>query len=88
MTISNALNLGRIAPGVNMPTAYDIAVELNDKHELDGHDPNGNAGIAWAIVGKFDRAWSERVIFGKIRYMSLGNTGKKFDRNLHIEQNS
>jgi hypothetical protein len=33
------------------------------------------------IVGKFDPAWSERFIFGKIRYPSLGSTGKKFDSN-------
>jgi len=37
--------------------AYEIAVRLNDKYELDGRDPNGYAGIAWAIVGKFDRPW-------------------------------
>ena len=68
--------------------AYDIAVRLNDKYELDGRDPNGYAGIAWAIVGKFDRAWPERPIFGKIRYMSLASTGKKFDCEMYIKQNS
>ena len=68
--------------------AFAIAVRLNDKYELDGRDPNGYAGIAWAIVGKFDRAWSERPIFGKIRYMSLASTGKKFDSQKYIEQNS
>jgi len=39
--------------------AYRRAVRLNDRYELDGRDPNGYAGIAWAIVGKHDRAWSE-----------------------------
>lgn len=68
--------------------AYETAVRLNDKYEIDGRDPNGYAGIAWAIVGKFDRAWSERPIFGKIRYMSLASTGKKFDSKKYIEQNS
>ena len=67
--------------------AYEIAVRLNDKYEIDGRDPNGYAGIAWAIVGKFDRAWSERPIFGKIRYMSLASTEKKFDSKKYIEQN-
>jgi deoxyribodipyrimidine photo-lyase len=28
----------------------------SDKYELDGRDPNGYAGIAWAIAGKHDRA--------------------------------
>ena len=56
-----------------------MAVYLNDKYELDGRDPNGYAGIAWAIVGKHDRPWFERPIFGKVRYMSFNSTSKKFD---------
>lgn len=66
--------------------AYQIAVGLNDKYELDGRDPNGYAGIAWAIVGKFDRPWAERPVFGTVRYMSLASTGKKFDSRRYIEQ--
>ena len=42
--------------------AYAIAVRLNDKYELDGRDPNGYAGIAWALGGKHDRAWPERPV--------------------------
>lgn len=67
--------------------AHRIAVNLNDKYELDGRDPNGYAGIAWAIVGKFDRPWFERPIFGQIRYMSGASTGKKFDSTKYIQQN-
>ena len=67
--------------------AYQIAVGLNDKYELDGRDPNGYAGIAWSIVGKFDRPWFERPIFGQIRYMSGESTGKKFDSKKYIQQN-
>jgi deoxyribodipyrimidine photo-lyase len=67
--------------------AHRIAVQLNDKYELDGRDPNSYAGIAWAIVGKFDRPWFERRIFGQIRYMSGASTGKKFDSKKYIEQN-
>lgn len=67
--------------------AYRTAVRLNDKYELDGRDPNGYAGIAWAIVGKFDRPWFERPIFGQIRYMSGPSTGKKFDSRKYIQQN-
>jgi deoxyribodipyrimidine photo-lyase len=66
--------------------AYRIAVALNDKYELDGRDPNGYAGIAWSIVGKFDRPWFTRPIFGQIRYMSGASTGKKFDSRRYIEQ--
>jgi len=67
--------------------AHQIAVRLNDKYELDGRDPNGYGGIAWSIVGKFDRPWFERPIFGQIRYMSGASTGKKFDSKKYIEQN-
>jgi deoxyribodipyrimidine photo-lyase len=66
--------------------AYRTTVALNDKYFMDGRDPNGYAGIAWAIVGKFDRPWFDRPIFGTIRYMSLASTGKKFDSKKYIEQ--
>ncbi len=66
--------------------AYRTAVYLNDKYELDGRDPNGYAGIAWAIAGKHDRPWFERPIFGKVRYMSLNSTLRKFDSRRYIEQ--
>ena len=68
--------------------AHQIAVRLNDKYELDGRDPNGYAGIAWSIVGKFDRPWFERPIFGQIRYMSGASAGKKFDCQKYIAQNT
>ena len=65
-------------------TAMKYCIYLNDKYEMDGRDPGGYAGIAWAIVGKFDRPWFDRPIFGKIRYMSGGSTGKKFDSKKYI----
>jgi deoxyribodipyrimidine photo-lyase len=77
----------KIVEWVKSPAeAYQIAVRLNDKYELDGRDPNGYAGIAWAMAGKYDRPWFEREIFGQIRYMSLASTGKKFDSKRYIEQ--
>jgi deoxyribodipyrimidine photo-lyase len=53
-------------------------IYLNNKYELDGHDPNGYAGIAWSIGGVHDRAWAEREIFGKIRFMSYNGCKRKF----------
>jgi deoxyribodipyrimidine photo-lyase len=67
-------------------TAMKRAIFLNDKYFLDGRDPNGYAGIAWAILGKFDRAWGERPVFGKRRYMSGVNMSRKFDAKRYIEQ--
>lgn len=66
--------------------AYQTAVYLNDKYFLDGRDPNGYAGIAWSIAGKFDRPWFDRPIFGTIRYMSGRAAAKKFDAEKYIAQ--
>jgi len=67
--------------------AFAIAMMLNDRYELDGRDPNGYTGIAWAIGGKHDRAWGpERPIFGTIRYMSFGSTSRKFDCRAYVER--
>ncbi|MFN8545519.1 MAG: deoxyribodipyrimidine photo-lyase [Candidatus Binatia bacterium] len=67
--------------------AYAIAVGLNDRYELDGRDPNGYAGIAWAIGGKHDRAWGpERPVYGTVRYMSYASTSRKFDSIAFIER--
>ena len=59
--------------------AFTIAVYLNDTYELDGRDPNGYAGIAWSIGGVHDRAWFDRPVFGKIRYMNANGCARKFD---------
>ena len=69
----------------SVASAYQRAIYLNDRYELDGRDPNGYAGIAWAIVGKHDRPWFERPVFGQVRYMSLASTGRKFDAKRYIE---
>lgn len=70
----------------NATTAMRYAIHLNDRYFLDGRDPNGYAGVAWAVLGKFDRAWGSRPVFGKRRYMSGASTGKKFDSKRYIEQ--
>lgn len=67
-------------------TAMRNLIHMNDKYFIDGRDPNGYAGIAWAIYGKFDRPWGERKIFGKIRYMSAASSGKKFNSKAYIAQ--
>ena len=70
----------------DVATGFEWAVTLNDRYELDGRDPNGYSGIAWAMVGKHDRPWFDRPVFGMIRYMAGGSTGKKFDSAKYIRQ--
>lgn len=64
--------------------AQKIAIYLNDKYELDGRDPNGYVGIAWSIGGLHDRAWFDRPIFGKIRFMSYNGCKSKFNVKAYI----
>ena len=70
----------------DVKAAMTAAIYLNDKYFLDGRDPNGYSGIAWALLGKFDRAWGSRPVFGKRRYMSGASTGRKFNSKEYIRQ--
>ncbi len=66
--------------------AFAIAIDLNDRYELDGRDPNGYTGVAWAVGGKHDRPWPERPIFGTIRYMNESGLRRKIDCAAYIER--
>ncbi len=66
--------------------AQAAAIYLNDRYELDGRDANGYTGIAWSLGGLHDRAWKERAIFGKVRYMNYTGTKRKFDVQAYINK--
>ena len=65
--------------------AFETALYLNNKYELDGRDPNGFTGVAWCF-GKHDRPWKERQVFGKMRYMSAKGLERKFDADEYVEK--
>jgi deoxyribodipyrimidine photo-lyase len=65
--------------------AIEHAVYLNDTYNLDGYDPNGYTGILWSIGGLHDRAWAERPVFGKIRYMNFNGLKRKFNVQKYID---
>lgn len=73
-----------IAWSPSYEVAFETLVHLNNKYCLDGRDPNSYAGILWCF-GKHDRPWMERDVFGMIRYMTSGSTGKKFDSKKYIQ---
>ncbi|OQS05087.1 hypothetical protein THRCLA_02727 [Thraustotheca clavata] len=74
----------KILEWTNSPQeAYKICIALNDKYNLDGYDPNSYAGIAW-IFGKHDTGWTERPIFGKVRYMNAEGLKRKYDMTAYI----
>ena len=71
--------------GNSAKKAYEIIKYLNNKYFIDGRDENGYAGIAWCF-GKHDRAWNERNIFGKLRYMNSNGLKRKFDIEKYVEK--
>ncbi|HEY9068932.1 MAG TPA: deoxyribodipyrimidine photo-lyase [Candidatus Ozemobacteraceae bacterium] len=64
--------------------AWETAIRLNDRYELDGRDPNGYTGIAWSIAGVHDRPWQTRPVFGSIRYMNDRGCRNKFNIDQYI----
>jgi photolyase PhrII len=58
--------------------ALAILEHLNNKYALDGRDPSTYLNLHW-VLGKFDRPFYRRPIFGTVRSMSLRAAEKKFD---------
>ena len=65
--------------------ALRVMIHLHDVYALDGRDPNTYTNILWCF-GLHDRPWSERPIFGQIRYMSLEGMRRKTDVDAYIRQ--
>ena len=47
-----------------------------NRYSLDGRDPNSYAGYFW-VLGRYDRPWPERPIFGTVRYMTSASAQRK-----------
>jgi deoxyribodipyrimidine photo-lyase len=65
--------------------AYGTTLYLNNKYFLDGRDPNSFANVAW-VFGQHDRGWTEREVFGKVRYMSAGGLERKTKPEEYVEK--
>ena len=65
--------------------ALEVMIRLNDRYALDGRDPNSYAGIFW-ILGRYDRGWPERPVFGKVRSMSSDSTRRKIRLDRYLER--
>ena len=58
--------------------ALETMIYLHDRYALDGRDPNTYTGILWCF-GLHDRPWTERSIFGMVRYMGYDGMKRKTD---------
>jgi deoxyribodipyrimidine photo-lyase len=58
--------------------ALAFMLQINNRWALDGRNPNSTSGIAW-VMGRYDHAWRERPVLGKVRAMSSVATARKID---------
>ena len=65
--------------------ALETMIYLNDRYAIDGRDPNTYANILWCF-GLHDRPWSERPVFGTVRYMSFDGMKRKTDVDAYIAE--
>ncbi len=65
--------------------AFQILIEMNDRYEIDGRDANGYTGVSWCF-GKHDRPWTERNIFGTVRYMAASGLERKFKIQKYVNR--
>ncbi len=65
--------------------ALATMIELNNKYAIDGRDPNSYSGIMW-VLGRFDRGWPERPVFGKVRSMTSSSTARKHDVSGYLKR--
>jgi len=75
----------RVIGWCNTPEyAYRTLLWLNNRYFLDGRDSNSYANVAW-VFGLHDRAWTEREVFGKVRYMNANGLERKIDTDAWLQ---
>ncbi len=65
--------------------AFETTLHLNNTYFLDGRDANSFANVAW-VFGQHDRGWTERAVYGKVRYMSAGGLERKADPKGYVQK--
>lgn len=65
--------------------ALELMLYLHDRYALDGRDPNTYTNVLWCF-GLHDRPWTERAVFGKVRYMSFEGMRRKTNVDAYIRE--
>ncbi len=58
-------------------------IAIMDRWSLDGRDPNAYAGYFWTL-GRYDRPWPERAVYGTVRSMTSQSAARKFPTEQYI----
>lgn len=64
--------------------ALERMIAIMNRWSLDGRNPNSYSGYFWTL-GRYDRPWPERPIYGTVRSMSSANTARKISVEQYIE---
>lgn len=64
--------------------AMSHTLRLNNRWGLDAVDPNSYVGVAWCF-GLHDHGWTERDVWGKVRYMNESGLKRKFDMSAYVK---
>ena len=56
--------------------ALERMIHIMNRWSLDGRNPNSYSGYFWTL-GRYDRPWPERPIFGVVRSMTSASTARK-----------
>lgn len=56
---------------------------LMNRYSLDGRDPVSYASFGW-VLGRYDRPWPERPVFGTVRCMTSGSAKRKLKMKAYL----
>lgn len=65
--------------------ALERMIHFNNKYALDGRDPNSYSGILWTL-GRYDRPWPARPIFGAVRTMTSNSAARKLRMREYLKR--
>jgi deoxyribodipyrimidine photo-lyase len=65
--------------------ALEHMAALMDRYSLDGRDAVSDASYLW-VLGKFDRPWPERPIFGTVRCMTSASAKRKLRMSRYLSR--
>jgi deoxyribodipyrimidine photo-lyase len=60
---------------------------LMNRYSLDGRDPVSYASFGW-VLGRYDRPWPERPIFGTVRCMTSGSAKRKLQMKDYLQRHA
>ncbi|MBA3296577.1 MAG: deoxyribodipyrimidine photolyase [Acidobacteria bacterium] len=58
---------------------------LMNRYSLDGRDPVSYASYGW-VLGRYDRPWFDRPVFGTVRYMTSASAKRKLRMKEYLRQ--